>query len=102
MWPIYHIYQWIQCVEGEGDLWMGSKPFGMKGGMKMLLLKGTPHEYYALSFFLNRLRRYQVKPLLTQIVGMQSSCALFLFRPELLLAIIQQVLDTQNSDSHLT
>lgn len=47
--PDGYLYQWIQCVEGEGELISGGRTFRVKEGTAMLLLKGAPHEYYAVS-----------------------------------------------------
>jgi AraC-like DNA-binding protein len=103
--PGGYLYQWIQCVQGEGELITGGKTFRIKEGTGMLLFKGVPHEYYAISstwitdwiVFDGR----QVGLFLQQTAGFASTTALFVSRPDILLARVQQLLDIGHSDATL-
>ncbi|RTE10891.1 AraC family transcriptional regulator [Paenibacillus whitsoniae] len=97
-----YFYQWIQCMEGEGELRTAGKTFRVKEGMAMLLLKNEPHEYYALSpswivdwiVFDGR----QVEPFLRYMAEIQNSGAFYVIRPDIFISRIQQALDIQQSD----
>jgi AraC family transcriptional regulator, arabinose operon regulatory protein len=103
--PNGYLYQWIQCVQGEGELITGGKTCRLKEGSGMLLFKGEPHEYYAISstwitdwiVFDGR----QVGPFLQQTAGIPGSCALYVSRPDILLTRVQQLLDIGHSDAAL-
>ncbi|WP_150271397.1 AraC family transcriptional regulator [Paenibacillus tepidiphilus] len=99
--PDGYLYQWIQCVEGEGELLTGGRTFRVKEGTAMLLFKGAAHEYYAVtsSWVVNWLvfDGHQVEALLKQ-AGLQASGVMYTSRPELFLAKIQGMMDLQQSD----
>lgn len=39
--------QWIQCMGGRGELWIGDRCFTIGEGQGMLLFPNFPHRYYA-------------------------------------------------------
>ncbi|WP_151736963.1 AraC family transcriptional regulator ['Paenibacillus yunnanensis' Narsing Rao et al. 2020] len=100
--PGGYLHQWIQCVEGEGELLVGGRTYRVKEGNAMLLFKGVPHEYYAVSsaWIVNWVvfDGAMVEPFLKQTAGLQTSGVMYLSRPELFLAKIQGVMDIQQSD----
>ncbi|WP_438448418.1 AraC family transcriptional regulator [Gorillibacterium sp. sgz5001074] len=103
--PVGYMYQWIQCVEGEGELITGGNTFRLKEGMAMLLLKGIPHEYYAISssWIVDWIvfDGHQVGPFIEHNAGIESSCALYVSRPDLFLSHIQNALEILQSDRPL-
>ncbi|UQZ35545.1 AraC family transcriptional regulator [Paenibacillus sp. PK3_47] len=99
--PEGYLYQWIQCVEGEGELITGGKSCRVKEGAAMLLHKGAPHEYYAVSpsWIVNWLvfDGHQVDSFLNRTAGITASGALYVSRPELFTAKIQSIMDIGQS-----
>jgi AraC family transcriptional regulator, arabinose operon regulatory protein len=107
-WPQEHVvrpngylHQWVQCVKGEGELLTGGKTYRVKEGSAMLLLKGVPHEYYAISptWIVDWVvfDGHQVEPFLRQIAGITTSSALYVSNPELFLGKIQSMIDTEQA-----
>lgn len=45
---VYPFYQWIQCREGSGEVWLQGKKYGISKGQGMLLLPNEPHEYMSV------------------------------------------------------
>ena len=103
--PNGYLYQWIQCVKGEGELILDSGTYRVKPGMAMLLFKGEAHEYYAItsSWIVDWIvfDGHGVEAFLRQTAGIRSSGVYHATRPELFLAKIQQILDIGQSDSNL-
>lgn len=102
--PNGYLHQWIQCIEGEGELLTEGRTFRVKEGMAMLLLKGTPHEYYAISpsWIVDWIvfDGHQVGPFLQHTAGIQSG-AFYVSRPEMFMSHIQCALDILQSDRTL-
>ena len=103
--PNGYFYQWIQCVEGEGELLTNGKTYRIKEGMAMLLLKGVSHEYYAVSpaWIVDWIvfDGHQVEHFLKHTAGVKTSGALFVSRPDIFLSKIQSVLDSNETDHTL-
>jgi AraC-like DNA-binding protein len=97
--PNGYLNQWIQCVEGEGELRIEDKTYRVKEGMAILLYQGTPHEYYAVSssWIVDWIvfDGHQVERFLKQTAGVQTSGVLYLSKPEQFQARIQAVMDTE-------
>ncbi|MEK3787278.1 AraC family transcriptional regulator [Paenibacillus sp. FSL K6-1230] len=111
-WPQEHVirpkgylHQWIQCVEGEGELIVAGKAYRVKEGSAMLLLKGLPHEYYAISptWTVNWVvfEGQQVEPFLRKTAGMNTSGVLHISRPDIFWAKIQSIMEVEQSDHAL-
>jgi AraC family transcriptional regulator, arabinose operon regulatory protein len=104
--PNGYLYQWIQCLEGEGELLTEGRTFRVKEGTAMLLLKGTPHEYRAISrsWIVDWVvfDGHQVEPFLTRTAGIKTSGVYHVSRPELFAAKIQSLLDMEQSAGTLT
>jgi AraC-like DNA-binding protein len=102
--PNGYFYQWIQCVEGEGELLADGKTYRIKEGMAMLLLKGISHEYYAVSpaWIVDWIvfDGHQVEHFLKYTAGVKTSGALYVTRPDIFLSKIRSVL-TDESDHTL-
>ncbi len=100
--PNGYLYQWMQCVEGEGQLLLNGKSVRVKEGMGILLFKGEAHEYYAVSpsWIVNWIvfDGEQVERFLKQTAGFSESSALFISRPEIFAAKVQTLLDIGHSD----
>ncbi|MET3273119.1 UNVERIFIED_CONTAM: AraC-like DNA-binding protein [Paenibacillus phyllosphaerae] len=100
--PNGYLYQWIQCVEGEGELLLGGKAYRVKEGMAMFLLKGAAHEYYAItsSWIVDWIvfDGYQVEAFLNRSAGISASGVYYLTRPDLFLAHIRKALSIGQSD----
>ncbi|WP_168120041.1 AraC family transcriptional regulator [Paenibacillus sp. HB172176] len=103
--PNGYLYQWIQCVEGEGELRLDGKTYRVKPGMGMLLFKGAEHEYYALasSWIVDWVvfDGHQVDAFLKRNAGIASSGVYYVSRPDILLDTIRQVLDIGQTDTAL-
>ncbi|MCA0757824.1 AraC family transcriptional regulator [Paenibacillus sp. N4] len=103
--PNGYLYQWIQCVEGEGEVLLDGKAYRVKEGMAMLLFKGTAHEYYAVSssWIVDWVvfDGHQVDAFLKRSAGIAASGVYYVSRPDILLARIHNVLDIGQSDSAL-
>lgn len=103
--PNGYLYQWIQCVQGEGELITGGKTYRVKEGTGMLLFKGAPHEYYAItSTWITDwivFDGHQAGPFLQRTADFPGSAVLYVSRPEILLARVQQLLDIGHSDAAL-
>jgi AraC family transcriptional regulator of arabinose operon len=103
--PNGYFYQWIQCVEGEGELLTNGKTYRIKEGMAMLLLKGVSHEYYAVSpaWIVDWIvfDGHQVEHFLKLTAGVKTSGALFVSRPDIFLSKIRSVLDSNETDQPL-
>jgi AraC-like DNA-binding protein len=103
--PNGYFYQWIQCVEGEGELLADGKTYRIKEGMAMLLLKGISHEYYAVSpaWIVDWIvfDGHQVEHFLKHNAGVKTSGALYVSRPDIFLSKIRNVLDADESDHTL-
>lgn len=99
--PNGYFYQWIQCVKGEGELRTSGRFFRVKEGMGMLLFKGVDHEYFAVtpSWVVDWIvfDGHQVEHFLKHTVGITTSAALYVSRPDLLLGRIQNVLEIEQS-----
>jgi AraC family transcriptional regulator of arabinose operon len=100
-----YFYQWIHCVEGEGELLIDGKTYRVKEGNAMLLLKEGAHEYYATSssWIVDWIvfDGHQVESFLKQTAGITGSGLFYVSRPDIFLAKIQRVLDIGQSDSAL-
>lgn len=100
--PNGYFYQWIQCVQGEGELLADGKTFRVKEGMAMLLLKGISHEYYAISpnWIVDWIvfDGHQVEHFLKHTAGIKTSGALYVSRPDIFHSKIRSVLDNDESD----
>lgn len=103
--PKGYYYQWIQCVEGEGELITAGKTFRIKEGNAMLLFPDVSHEYYAISpswivdwivFDGN-----QVGHFLKHIAGIETSGVFYISRPDIFSAVIQSTMDIEGSESML-
>lgn len=92
----YH-YQWIQCVEGEGELRTGEKSFRLTEGTGMLLLNGEFHEYYAVSssWLVDWavFDGFGVEPFLKHNAGMAASGGYYLSKPEKTRARMYELLE---------
>lgn len=104
--PNGYLYQWIQCVEGEGELLTGGRAFRVKEGTAMLLYKGVPHEYYAVSrsWIVDWIvfDGHQVEPFLKETAGIPTSGVFYVSRPDIFSARIQSLLDVEQADGTLT
>jgi len=100
--PNGYLYQWIQTVEGEGELRLEDKTYRIKEGMAILLYKGAAHEYYAVSpqWIVDWIvfDGHQVEAFLQQHVGMPASGVLHLSRPDWFTSITQTLLDMEHAD----
>ncbi|WP_042199462.1 AraC family transcriptional regulator [Paenibacillus camerounensis] len=100
--PDGYLYQWIQCVEGEGELITGGRTFRVKEGTAMLLLKGTPHEYYAVSpsWRVNWIvfDGHQVESFLKRTAGITAPGVYYISKPEVFTARIQSIMEIQQSE----
>ncbi|MGF7033610.1 AraC-like DNA-binding protein [Paenibacillus mucilaginosus] len=103
--PNGYLHQWIQCVEGEGELLTGGRTYRVKEGMAMLLLKGVPHEYYAISpsWTVDWIvfDGHQVEPFLKRTAGIPTSGALYVSRPDIFASKIQSVMDILQTEGTL-
>jgi AraC-like DNA-binding protein len=103
--PNGYLYQWIQCVKGEGELLADGKTYRVKEGMAMLLLKGISHEYYAISptWIVDWIvfDGHQVEHFLKHTAGVRTSGALYVSRPDIFLSKIRSLLDADESDHTL-
>ncbi|MGF7144554.1 AraC-like DNA-binding protein [Anaerotaenia torta] len=103
--PNGYLYQWIQGVKGEGELLTEGKTFRVKEGNAMLLFKGAPHEYYAISssWIVNWLvfDGHQVEAFLRNVAGIKASGAFYVSRPDIFLSKILNVMDIGKSDCTL-
>ncbi|PWW07279.1 AraC-like DNA-binding protein [Paenibacillus cellulosilyticus] len=100
--PNGYLYQWIQCVEGEGELQVEGKTHRVKEGMVMLLFKGVAHEYYAISptWIVDWIvfDGHQVESFLKNAAGIAASGVLYVSKPDIFTAINQSLLDIEHSD----
>jgi AraC family transcriptional regulator of arabinose operon len=103
--PNGYLYQWIQCIQGEGELVTGEKTFRVKEGTAMLLFKEASHEYYAITptWITDWIvfDGHQVERFLKHTAGIKTSSVLYLTRPDIFLSRIRSVLDIGLSDSTL-
>lgn len=103
--PNGHLYQWIQCAKGEGELRTDGKTYRVKEGTAMLLFKGVSHEYYAIgsSWIVDWIvfDGHQVEHFLKNTAGIKTSGVLYVSRPDLFLSKLQSIMDIQQSDSTL-
>jgi AraC family transcriptional regulator, arabinose operon regulatory protein len=103
--PNGYYYQWIQCVKGEGELITGGKTLRVKEGNAMLLFKGVPHEYYAVSpdWIVEWIvfDGTQVEHFLKHIAGIETSGAFYVSRPDIFSARIRSAMDIEQSESTL-
>lgn len=101
-----YYFQWIQSIQGEGELVVNGKTYLVKEGCAMLLYKGIPHEYYATSssWIVNWVvfDGQQVKEFLNNIAGIDTSVMLYLARPDVFLNKFQSMADIGHSESTLT
>lgn len=104
--PTGYYYQWIQSVKGEGELVTGGKTYRVKEGCAMLLFKGVPHEYYAISstWIVNWVvfDGHQVEYFLKRVAGIKFSGSFYLSRPDIFLSKVQSLTDIIQGDSTLT
>ncbi len=100
-----YYYQWIQCIKGEGELVTGGKTFRIKEGTAMLLIKGIPHEYYAVSqsWIVDWIvfDGHQVGHFLKDTFGIKTSGAFYLSRPDIFLFRIRSTAEIGQSDCTL-
>ncbi|OMF07383.1 AraC family transcriptional regulator [Paenibacillus amylolyticus] len=100
--PQGYLFQWIQCVQGEGELITDGKTYRVKEGSAMLLFKGVPHEYYAISptWIVDWVvfDGHQVGTFLQDTVAISSQSVLYVSRPDIFRAKIQQLLEMEQSN----
>lgn len=100
--PHGYVFQWIQCLEGEGELLVDGHAYRVRKDMAILLFKETAHEYYAISSSWTVdwivFDGHQVESFLKQAAGISKSGVYYLSRPEIFLSKIQQILDIGQSD----
>jgi AraC-like DNA-binding protein len=100
-----YYYQWIQCLKGEGKLVTGEKTFRISEGTAMLLMKGVPHEYYAVSssWIVDWIvfDGHQVEHFFKKIAGIKTSGVFYLSRPDIFLSHIQSTADIGQSEYSL-
>jgi AraC family transcriptional regulator of arabinose operon len=100
-----YLYQWIQCVSGEGELLLGGKVYRVKEGMAMLLFKERPHEYYAVSaeWIVDWIvfDGHQVDHFLKRTAGIPDSGVYYVSRPDIFLALINKIWETGQSEDVL-
>lgn len=100
-----YYYQWIQCVKGEGELIAAGKTFRVKEGSAMLLFKGVPHEYYAISttWIVDWIvfDGTQVEHFLKHIAGIETAGAFYVSRPDIFSSRIRNAIDIEESESTL-
>lgn len=100
----YH-YQWIQSIKGEGELITSGRTFRITEGTAMVLMKGVPHEYYAISP--NWIVEWivfdgtSVESFLKNIADIKTSGAFYVSRPEVFSARIHNAMDIEKSGSTL-
>lgn len=103
--PNGYLYQWIQCVEGEGELLLDGKAFRVKEGTAMLLFKGAAHEYYAISssWIVDWIvfDGQQVEHFLKHTAGISASGVFYVSRPDVFTARNQSILDIGQADGTL-
>lgn len=103
--PSGYLYQWIQCVEGEGELLLDGKAYRVKEGTAMLLLKGAPHEYYAISssWIVDWIvfDGHHVEHFLKHTAGIPSSGVFHLSRSDVFRARVQSIIDIGYADGTL-
>lgn len=103
--PSGYLYQWIHCVEGEGELLLEGKAFRLKEGTAMLLFKGAAHEYYAIgsSWIVDWIvfDGQQVDSFLKRTAGIAGSGVFYVSRPDIFYAKIQDIIDIGQSDCTL-
>ncbi|MFC0211560.1 AraC family transcriptional regulator [Paenibacillus chartarius] len=104
--PNGYLYQWIQCVQGEGELLTEGKTFRVKEGTAMLLFKGVPHEYYAVSpsWIVDWVvfDGHQVESFLKQTAGIHTNGVFYVSRPDLFASKIQSLFDIEQLNGTLT
>lgn len=100
--PKGYLYQWIQCIKGEGELLTEGRTYRVKEGMAMLLFKGVPHEYYAVSpsWIVDWIvfDGHQVEPFLKRTAGIPTSGVFYVSKPDMFLSKIQSALDILQSE----
>jgi AraC-like DNA-binding protein len=100
--PNGYVFQWIQCLEGEGELLVDGHTYRVRKDMAILLFKETAHEYYAVSSSWTVdwivFDGHQVESFLKQAASISKSGVYYLSRPEIFLSKIQQILDIGQSD----
>lgn len=103
--PNGYFYQWVQCVKGEGELITCGKTFHIKEGTAMLLFKGVPHEYHAVSetWIVDWIvfDGTQVEYFLKHILSIETSGVLHVSRPEIFSTKIRNLMDIEQSDNSL-
>lgn len=104
--PTGYYYQWIQCIKGEGELIVEGKTFRVKEGSAMLLFKGVPHEYYAITntWIVNWIvfDGHQVDYFFKKIAYIKSSGVFYLSRPDIFLSKAANLADNVQEDQALT
>ncbi len=100
----FNQYQWIQCLDGEGELVIGPRKIRVKEGMGMFIYPEIPHEYYEvkkpwmvcwISF-----NGYEIERLL-KVIGIDKSGAYFISNPEALLFRIRQIYNIMSTEDNL-
>lgn len=103
--PNGYLYQWIQVVEGEGELIVEGKTFRVKPGMAILLFKGAAHEYYAVSpsWIVDWIvfDGHQVESFLKRTAGIASSGVMYVSKPDMFTAFNQLIFAMEHSDISL-
>lgn len=100
--PNGYLYQWIQCVKGEGELVLNGKAIRVKEGTAMLLFKEEAHEYYAISpaWIVDWIvfDGQQVEHFLKHTAGISASGVFYVSRPDIFLEKIQGIMDIGQAD----
>lgn len=103
--PTGYYYQWIQCIKGEGELIVEGKTYRVKESSAMLLFKGVPHEYYAISptWIVNWIvfDGHQVDNFFKKIACIKSSGVFSISRPDIFLSKAASLADNVHTDSTL-
>ncbi|MBR2353915.1 MAG: AraC family transcriptional regulator [Clostridia bacterium] len=97
--PIGHPrYQWIQCREGKGELYLRGNTYTLEEGKGMLLFPNEPHEYFALTpgwtvdwiiFSGTETERF-----IREILGVRESSVLTVTTPYVLAGKLEDLYDT--------
>lgn len=104
--PNGYLYQWIQCVKGEGELLVDGQAYRVKEGMGIVLLKHTPHEYYAISptWIVDWIvfDGDQVGEFLSKYARIEKSSVLHVSRPDLFKLKNDSLLNIDQSNGTIT
>ena len=100
----YPYYQWIQCKSGSGRLVIGNDEYFVEKDQGMFLKPDQAHEYYSDSdddWVVDWIGMVGpgVEPFLQDIAGLIDSGVYFISQPQLIRAVMDQILAAAQSSS---